>query len=154
MTKHNARFMKETGYAFKIGRKKNQRISCSDRNRNRYCKHLKQIGYCTWLQGKLHLRLHRRISFDGKFLPVDIRHSHRFCSGLSCDSSLRHRRRNIWVSYSLMRVRANTRRLACLGGRRMNGRMFGATRNCVANAFLPEVVWANLSVPVLFDTEL
>ena len=108
---------------------------------------------CTWLQGKLHLRFHRRSSFDGKFLCFVIRHSDRSCSGLSCDSSLRHR--NIWVPYSLMRVRANTRRLACLGGRSINGRMFGATRNnCVTNAFLREVVWANLSVPVLFDTEL
>ena len=107
---------------------------------------------CTWLQGKLPLRFNRRISFDGKVLPFVIRPSDRSCSGLSCDSSLRHR--NIWVPYSLMRVRANTRRLACLGGRSMNGRMLGATRNCVTNAFLPEVVWANLSVPVLFDTEL
>ena len=103
---------------------------------------------CTWLQGKVHLRLHRRILFDGKVLPVDIRHSHRFCSGLSCDGSLRYRRRNSWVLYSLMRVRDDARRLACLGGRRMDGRMFGATRNCVTNAFLPEVEWANLSVPV------
>ena len=97
--------------------------------------------------GHLHLETIRQIM-------TSPRHSHRSCSRLSCDSSLRHRRRNIWVSCSFMRAPANTRQLACLGGRRMNGCMLGATRNYVTNGFLPGVVWANLSVDVLFDTEL
>ena len=100
---------------------------------------------CTWLQGKLHFRFHRRISFDGKFLPFVIRHSDRSCSGLSCDSLLRHR--NIWVPYLLMRVRANTRSLACLGGRIMNGRMFGATRNCVTEWYGPTSLSLYFSTP-------
>ncbi|CAN0378237.1 unnamed protein product, partial [Ascophyllum nodosum] len=80
-----------------------------------------------------------------------IRHSHCSCSRLSCDSSLRRRRRYFWVSYSLTRVSANTRRVACLRRRKKNGYVFGATRNYVTNGFLPGVVWANLSLPVSFD---
>ena len=82
-------------------------------------------------------------------MPVNIRHSYPSCSRLSCDSSLRRRRRNFWVSYSLTRVPASTRRPTCLGGRRTNACMFGDTQNCVSKGFLPGVVWANLSLLIL-----
>ena len=34
----------------------------------------------------------------------------------------------------------------------MNGHMFDATRNYVSNDFVPGVLWANLSLPVSFET--
>ena len=104
--------------------------------------------------GELHLHLHRIISFDGISSSVNIRHCHHSCSRLSCDSSLRSRRRNFSVSYSLTRVPTSTRQLTCLGGRGTNACMYGGIRNHVSNGFLPGVVWANLSLPESFHTAL
>ena len=85
-------------------------------------------------------------------MNVDIWHSHRSSSRLSCDSSVRGRRRNIWVSCSFMRGPATTRRRACLGEKRMNRCIFVATLNYVTNGFLPAVVWVNLSFPVFYHS--
>ena len=122
-----------------------------NRNTRRVCGHVQ----CTWLQRQLHLDLHTRILPDGRFLPVDIRHSHCSCSRLLCVSSLRRRRGYFWVSYSLTSVPASTRWVAFLVRRRMNSCCtFGATRNNVSIGFFPGVAWAKLSLPVSFDTDL
>ena len=150
--------MNETGYAFNLNKgKANERAPVTtiavSHNKTlfklyRVCGHVS----CTRLQGALHLRLNRKISFDGKLLPVDIRHSLRSSSRLSRSSSLRSRRRNFLVSNSLTRAPATTPRRACIGGMRVKGYVFNVIQNHVPFGFLPRVLWANLSLLESFDT--